>query len=73
MSQYLVYFYALFSLVLFRFEFILLQYYFLFESFYFNCIFYISGMNIGWKESWSKRKESGADLEQEYEDSRTKI
>jgi hypothetical protein len=67
MSHYLVYFYALFSLVLFRFDFILLQFYFLFESFYFNCIFYISGMNIVWKKPWSKRKESGADSEQKYE------
>jgi hypothetical protein len=34
--------------------------------------FYISGMNIGWKVSWSKRKESGADLERKYEDSEQK-
>jgi hypothetical protein len=73
MSQYLVYFYALFSFVLIRFSFILFKYYFLFELFYFNCIFYISGTNIGWKVSWSKRKESGADLERKYERFGTKI
>ena len=66
-------FYYNICFVLNRFMFILFQYYFLFELFTSIAYFYISGMNIGWKESWSKRKESGADLEQEYEDSRTKI
>ncbi|AES80357.1 hypothetical protein MTR_7g079660 [Medicago truncatula] len=30
-------------------------------------------MNIGWIESWSKRKGLGADLVRKYEDSETKI
>jgi len=30
-------------------------------------------MNISWIESWSKRKGFGADSEQKYEDSETKI
>ena len=61
MSQYLVYFYALFSLVLFRFDFILLQIYFLFESFTLNCILFyfrneymVEGVLEQKKEDWSK-------------------
>ncbi|RHN78966.1 hypothetical protein MtrunA17_Chr1g0171641 [Medicago truncatula] len=34
---------------------------------------FISRMNIGWIESWSKRKGLGADLVRKYEDSETKI
>jgi hypothetical protein len=61
MSLYLVYFYALFSLVLFRFDFILLQIYFLFESFTLNCILFyfrneymVEGVLEQKKEDWSK-------------------
>ncbi|KEH16579.1 hypothetical protein MTR_0142s0010 [Medicago truncatula] len=33
----------------------------------------LHGKNIGWIESWSKRKELGADSVRKYEDSETKI
>jgi hypothetical protein len=61
MSHNLVYFNALFSLVLFRFDFILLQIYFFFESFtsnfilfYFRNEYMVEGVLEQKKEDWSK-------------------